>query len=121
MRTSAMNLTLSFLMSRSTPSIRLNFRVARHPTGMHRSAAEPVTGTTICRHYREDYKYCASQQYAAAAVAVGLEFLGSVEVLDQHEIAGELVELNEQHGTSVLTETHAKHSDPGGIRHHFHH
>src|SRR6266566_2002606 len=64
----------------------------RNPTGMHRSAAEPVTGTTICRHYREDYKYCASQQYAAAAVAVGLEFLGSVEVLDQHEIASELVE-----------------------------
>ena len=97
------------------------FRFARHPTGMHRSAAEPVTGTTICRHYREDYKYCASQQYAAAAVAVGLEFLGSVEVLDQREIASELVELTEQHGTSVRTEAHAKRSDPGSIGHHLHH
>jgi hypothetical protein len=34
LRTSAMNLTLSFLMSRSTPSIRLTFRVAREPPGI---------------------------------------------------------------------------------------
>src|SRR6185369_6384652 len=44
-----------------------------------------------------------------------------MEVLDQHEIAGELVELNEDHGTSVRTETHARRSDPGCTRHHLHH
>jgi hypothetical protein len=57
--------------------------------------------TRICRHQ------------AAALV--------SAEVLDEHEIAGELAELNEHHRSFVKTETHAKRSDLGGIRHHLHH
>src|SRR5215471_20761012 len=44
--------------------------------------------------------------------------LGSVEILNKHEIACELVELTKNNRTSVRTETHAKRSDPGGVRHH---